>query len=91
MEDENGKIFTAKLIFFALTPLIIAAIVALIWAIVSFIKKNFADYKAKTISTTLVIFLLIHPSIARIYFTTFNCITLDGEERHREDISTLCY
>lgn len=55
------------------------------------LRKNFYDLKVKTTATSLVLFFIIHPSISRIYFQTFNCLDVDGEQRLREDLSTLCY
>jgi prolipoprotein diacylglyceryltransferase len=66
-------------VFFAALPLIFLGIVSAMWAIIALIKRNFYDYKVKTVSTTIVIFCLMHPSIARIYFVLFNCIDVQGE------------
>jgi hypothetical protein len=36
--------------------------------LLSLVRRDFSDFKIKTLSATLVIFFIIHPSIARIYF-----------------------
>lgn len=61
------------------------------WGLVGMLRKNFYDFKVKTIATTIVIFFIIHPSISRVYFQTFNCIDVAGEKRMKDDLSTICY
>lgn len=72
-------------------PVIIFGFIAGVLAINSLCKRNFADYKVKVISSTLVLFYLMHPSIARVYFMPFNCINVNNESRLRQDLSLLCF
>ena len=90
--DQTSKLLNVKLIFFAVAPILILILVSAFWGLVGLIKKRqFNDFKMNTISSTLVIFFIVHPSIARIYFETFNCIGVAQESRLRLDISSLCF
>jgi hypothetical protein len=62
-----------------------------VWALVGLCQRNLHEVKVRTISSTIVVFLIVHPSLARIYFQVFDCIQIDGESRLRQDINTLCY
>jgi nitrate reductase NapE component len=66
--DDSSRIYSFKLIIFALAPIIVLALCGVFWFLLSLVRRDFSDFKIKTISATLVIFFIIHPSIARIYF-----------------------
>lgn len=88
---DSSTIFNIKLIFFAVSPIILAILAASFWAIVCAIRRNFSLLRENTICTTLVILNLFHPSLARVFFAPFSCIDVLGEQRLREDINTVCY
>jgi uncharacterized membrane protein YciS (DUF1049 family) len=67
-QDDSSRIYSFKLIIFALGPIIVLVICAVFWLLLSLVKRDLSDFKIKTVSATLVIFFVIHPSIARIYF-----------------------
>jgi len=37
------------------------------------------------------VFFILHPSIARVYFSQFNCINVGDSSFLREDIATECF
>ena len=45
--------------------------------------KNYAgaEYRAKLISTMIVILFIVHPDIADIMFSSFNCVKVDDKYR----------
>jgi hypothetical protein len=65
-----------KLIFFGILPIIMLAGSAIFWGVLAIAKKNFYDYKIKVVSSTLVIFFIMHPSIARVYFSFLDCVSV---------------
>jgi hypothetical protein len=67
-QDDSSRIYSFKLIIFALAPIIVLVICGVFWFLLSLVRRDFSDFKIKTLSATLVIFFIIHPSIARIYF-----------------------
>ena len=49
------------------------------------------DYCAKLISTMIVILFLVHPDIADIMFSSFNCVKVDEKYRMTQNIRSVCY
>ena len=49
------------------------------------------DYSAKLISTMIVILFLVHPDIADIMFSSFNCVKVDEKYRMTQNIRSVCY
>ena len=76
---------------FAFAPIIVLFLCGIFQLLLSLVKRNFADFKTKTLSATIVIFFVIHPSIARIYFQAFTCLTVNDKNYLRDDLSTLCF
>ena len=88
-ETDNGiiPIFFKKLIMYALEPVIFLLVCIAFWSTVAKIKKyTIQEYRAKLISTMIVILFLVHPDIADIMFSSFNCIKVDDEYRMTQNI-----
>ena len=75
--------------FFA--PLICVALTMIFWAIHSTIKKEWRKFRSRTISTVIVIFFLIHPSVSRMMFKPFNCLKIENDSRMMADLGEICY
>jgi hypothetical protein len=63
----------------------------IIWGIIGIIKRQFHELKTQIYASTLVVFFILHPSIARVYFSQFNCITVGDSSFLRDDITTECF
>jgi hypothetical protein len=77
---DNGiiPVFFQKLIMYALQPVIFLLLCIVFWSTVAKIKKySIEEYRVKLISTMIVILFLVHPDIATIMFSSFNCLKVD--------------
>lgn len=72
--DETSQVQTLKLIFFAASPLMILLSSTVLWTVIAAFKRQFHELKTKIIASTLVVFFIMHPSIARVFFSYFNCL-----------------
>ena len=61
-----------------------------VWYALAFIKKDFR-FKDKLIGTVVVLLFLIHTSIAKILFSAFNCLELDGKVKLKDNVEMECY
>lgn len=43
------------------------------------------------ISTMIVVLFLVHPDIAKIMFSSFNCILVDNNYRMKDNVRSICY
>jgi glycerol-3-phosphate acyltransferase PlsY len=76
----------------ALQPVILLIVCIAFWSIVGKVKKyTTLEYRAKLISTMIVILFLVHPDIADIMFSSFNCVKVDDKYRMTENIRSVCY
>ena len=89
--DETSRVQTLKLIFFAASPLMILIGSTVFWTVNAALKRQFHELKTKIIASTLVVFFIMHPSIARIFFSYFNCLKVGDNSYLRDDITTQCF
>lgn len=89
--NNSDKVYTQKLILFAILPLILAIASIGVWMLARLIKGRIRKLKDKIISTMVVLLFLVHPTIAKILFQAFNCIDIDGVNRLKSNISMVCY
>ena len=54
-------------------------------------KKSFMDIQGKILTSFIVVFYLIHPSITKGVFSFFNCVEIDGVLKVQEDTTQVCY
>lgn len=65
---------------YALQPVIFLLVCIIFWSIVAKVKKyTIAEYRAKLISTMIVVLFMVHPDIAAIMFSSFNCMKVDDK------------
>jgi hypothetical protein len=92
---NNGKtlpVFFQKLIMFGLLPILLFVLCFLFWAAVGLAqKKSLSEFRAKFISSLIIVLFLVHPNIAQNMFMTFNCLEVEGVYRMKQDIGTICY
>jgi hypothetical protein len=91
-ETDNAiiPIFFQKLIILALQPIFFLIVCIAFWTIVS-IYYSGVEYRAKLISTMIVILFIVHPDIADIMFSSFNCVKVDDKYRMTQNIRSVCY
>ncbi|CDW73676.1 UNKNOWN [Stylonychia lemnae] len=88
--DQSDKLFLQKVLFYSFLPLIFAVTSVVVWSAVKYLYK-LESIKDRLIGTIIVVMFLIHPSIARILFSAFNCIEVDGVKRLKDDLEMQCY
>ena len=85
-------VYYEKLVIFGLLPIILAVCDYIVWIVICYFKGNdFSQLKSKTTSTLVVLLFLVHPNIVQSVLLSFNCINIDGENRLKASISSVCY
>ncbi len=88
--DENIETYYQKMLVFALLPIILAFAALIIWFFIGCIKNQIASITIqKTISTVVVLFFLVHPTITKIMFSAFSCFDVEDESRLVGQISSI--
>lgn len=54
------------------------------------VLRNFKDFKGKILTTFIIVFHLIYPTITKGVFSIFNCIEFEGELKVMQDTSQVC-
>ena len=76
----------------ALQPVLFLLVCIAFWSGVSKVKNyTTLEYRAKLISTMIVVLFLVHPDIANIMFSSFNCVKVDEKYRMTQNIRSVCY
>ncbi len=95
--DKNQKsefpirTFYFKLMLFSLMPFLLFAASYGVWSIISMKQNDKKILQTKAISTVVILLFLVHPNIVNFVFNVFNCISIDGEDRVKNDLEILCY
>ncbi len=73
-------------------PIALSLLSVIGWWIIS-IKKGIKlkNYKAKIISSIVILLFFVHPNIIQLVFETFYCLDIDGEQRLKYDLDIKCY
>ncbi|CAG9321988.1 unnamed protein product [Blepharisma stoltei] len=94
-EDLKGDktiIFYQKLVVMALLPISIPIASAICWSLISLCKRTFALFMKNIVTTSIIVAFLVHPSLIKYYFSSFDCTTLDyGEVWLVDDLSLKCW
>ena len=77
-DDGKYKVYYKKLMIFFFLPPLCVALAMIFWTIHSAIYKGWKKFRSKTISSVVVMFFLIHPTVSKWMFTTFNCMDIEN-------------
>ena len=61
------------------------------WTGYCWLRRNFVDFQGKILTSFIVVFYLIYPSITKGVFSIFNCVEIDGDLKVLSDTSQACY
>jgi hypothetical protein len=85
-------VYFEKLILYGLEPVLVLIVVTVFWGIVAIVKKlHLIEFRAKLVSTLIVVLFVIHPDIAKVMFSTFNCMEIDGVYHLKDNVRSVCY
>ena len=76
-KDSQALAVRMKLVGIGLSPLVLIGISFLIWAPVSLVRKKLSYLKNELMTTIVVCFFLIHPSIVKFMFSFMYCRELE--------------
>ncbi|CAG9321986.1 unnamed protein product [Blepharisma stoltei] len=93
-DDLKGDnvIFYQKLFIMAVLPIFIPIISGICWYLISLCKKSFALFMNNIVTTSIIVAFLIHPSLIKYYFSSFDCTELDyGKDWLVDDLNLRCW
>ncbi|CAG9321997.1 unnamed protein product [Blepharisma stoltei] len=94
-EDLKGKstpIFYQKLFVMAVLPIFIPFIAGICWSLISICKKKCALLMNHIVTTSIIVAFLVHPSLIKYYFSSFDCTELDyGKDWLVDDLNLRCW
>ena len=95
---DNGSmpVYYEKLVMFGLLPIILAIVDFLFWVVYMGYKnrkerRTYNGLRSNFTSTLVVLLFLVHPNITKAMFLSFNCIDIDGVQRLRMYVESICY
>ncbi|CAG9325837.1 unnamed protein product [Blepharisma stoltei] len=94
LEDENSysKVFYKSLIMISLIPILMAILAIIIWIIIKLKQRSLKNFWDDYISTCIILLFLVHPSIIKKMFASFNCTEINsGEYWLEEDLDIRCW
>ncbi|CAG9321984.1 unnamed protein product [Blepharisma stoltei] len=77
---EETAIYYQKLFIMAILPFSIPLISAIYWLFVSLVKKSFSLAWNNIVTNSIIASFLIHPSLIKYYFSSFDCTELDDNK-----------
>ena len=78
------------LLVYLLLPILLVMLSLLFWRIRAS-RRGWGWASSRAITTIIVLFFLLHPSLTRQIFAVFHCRDIDGEARLVADLEATCY
>jgi len=77
--DEYKITYFKQLILMSCLPIIIVAFASCYWVIVYYYTRKRSILRKELVTTFVVLFFLVHPSLLKHYFAVFSCSRLDTD------------
>eukprot|EP00361_Fabrea_salina_P007450 CAMPEP_0202436818 /NCGR_PEP_ID=MMETSP1345-20130828/26245_1 /ASSEMBLY_ACC=CAM_ASM_000843 /TAXON_ID=342563 /ORGANISM="Fabrea Fabrea salina" /LENGTH=1731 /DNA_ID=CAMNT_0049050339 /DNA_START=6 /DNA_END=5201 /DNA_ORIENTATION=+ len=78
-ETGNTEVFFQKVVIISLLPAIVWALSAAVWGLIAFFQSRLIYMKRELVTTMIVLFFLIHPTIVKLMFSIFACREIEGK------------
>ncbi|CAG9321985.1 unnamed protein product [Blepharisma stoltei] len=92
LKGDESDIFYQKLFVMAILPIFIPFIAAICWSFILLLKKNCALLVDHIVTTSIIVSFLVHPSLIKYYFSSFDCTELDyGKDWLVDDLNLRCW
>lgn len=79
MNNNDTPAIYQNLTVFAVLPPILLGFIFVVWVLLSWIfRRKTKDLTGKIVSSFIVAFYLVHPSITKGVFSIFNCVEVEG-------------
>ncbi|CAG9321999.1 unnamed protein product [Blepharisma stoltei] len=89
---KDTEIFYQKLFIMAALPIFIPLIAAICWGLVLICKKSCILLINNIVTTSIIVSFLIHPTLIKYYFSSFDCTELDyGKDWLVDDLNIRCW
>ena len=88
--DENEAYFT-KVALMSSVPLIFFSLSSLGWVVVAVLKRSVSYLTRHLVSSGLVLFFLVHPSVMRVMLGVFNCEEIQPGENWVASLQVRCW
>jgi hypothetical protein len=76
-EEDQGNAVRMKIVILSFVPLLMWLLGAVWWLPYSLITRKYGHLKNELVTTSVVFFFLIHPSLVKLMFAFFHCRQLD--------------
>ncbi|CAG9321940.1 unnamed protein product [Blepharisma stoltei] len=88
----DNEVYYQKLFIMAVIPFGIPIIAGCVWISISLLKRSFNLFKDNMATTSIISIFLMHPSLLKAYFSSFDCKELDyGKYWLADDLDLRCW
>ena len=77
-EDDFDSSYFVKIILMSCLPLILIVISIAVWSLVGWFKNDYSALNKELVTTIIVLFFFIHPSLVKTLFSVFSCREISG-------------
>jgi hypothetical protein len=90
--NKDIAVFYQKLLVMGSLPILILGLTTFFWVAVAIYRGNSSVLRNQMVTTLIVLFFLVHPSIVQMMFKSLSCMEIDpGESWLLEDLSIRCW
>jgi hypothetical protein len=90
--NKDIAVFYQKVLIVGSLPIVILVLTTLFWGSVAIYRGSSSVLRNQMVTTLIVLFFLVHPSIVQTMFKSFSCMEIDpGESWLLEDLSLQCW
>lgn len=90
MKSEDMNFYYVKMIVMTLLPLGCFVVVALFWGCIALIKRKTSYLRNQLVSTSIILFFMLYPSLSSYLFSVFSCKEIYGEEFLMANLDIKC-
>jgi hypothetical protein len=90
-EGSSDQTYYDKITILAFIPVLLAAVAVAYWSLVYYFKRQKRLLRRELVSTIVILFFLVHPSLVKEYFSIFDCSLLEEERWLDSDLNIQCF
>jgi hypothetical protein len=90
-QQSVDEIYYNKVIALAFIPVLLPTAAALYWSVVYYFKRQKRVFRLHLVTTIVVLFFLVLPSLIKQYFTVYNCMEIEGQLWLASNLDIKCF
>lgn len=89
--NDYKQVYYDKMVTFALLPVLVASASVTFWCGMYYFSRKTSIFSKELVSTVVISFFLLHPSLTKEYFSIFSCKEIEGDLWLNSNLDIKCF